>query len=89
MAALEGGHAALAVPSGLTATTFPLLALVRPGDHVLVTDVVYGPTRRFCDNHLRRLGVEVDVLRSGDRWRHRRASCGRPRASCSWSRPAR
>jgi len=60
IAALEGGHAALAVPSGLTATTFPLLALVRPGDHVLVTDVVYGPTRRFCDNHLRRLGVAVE-----------------------------
>jgi cystathionine beta-lyase len=59
IAALEGGHAALAVASGLTATTFPLLALLRPGDHVLVTDVVYGPTRRFCDNHLRRLGVEV------------------------------
>ena len=59
LAALEGGHAALVVPSGLTATTFPLLALVRPGDHVLVTDAVYGPTRRFCDNHLRRLGVEV------------------------------
>ena len=59
MTELEGGHAALAVPSGLTATTFPLLALARPGDHVLVTDVVYGPTRRFCDNHLRRLGVEV------------------------------
>jgi cystathionine beta-lyase len=59
IAALEGGHAALAVPSGLTATTFPLLALLRPGDHVLVTDVVYGPTRRFCDNHLRRLGIEV------------------------------
>ena len=59
LAALEGGHAALAVPSGLTATTLPLLALARPGDHVLVTDVVYGPTRRFCDNHLRRLGIEV------------------------------
>jgi cystathionine beta-lyase len=59
IAALEGGHAALAVPSGLTATTFPLLALARPGDHVLVTDVVYGPTRRFCENHLKRLGVEV------------------------------
>jgi cystathionine beta-lyase len=57
--ALEGGHAALAVPSGLTATTFPLLALARSGDHVLVTDVVYGPTRRFCENHLRRLGVDV------------------------------
>jgi len=59
MTQLEGGHAALAVPSGLTATTFPLLALLKPGDHALVTDVVYGPTRRFCDNHLRRLGVEV------------------------------
>ena len=59
MTELEGGYAALAVPSGLTATTFPLLALARPGDHVLVTDVVYGPTRRFCENHLRRLGIEV------------------------------
>jgi cystathionine beta-lyase len=59
MAALEGGFAALAVPSGLTATTLPLLGLARPGDHVLVTDVVYGPTRRFCENHLKRLGVEV------------------------------
>ncbi|MGE5103952.1 MAG: cystathionine beta-lyase [Betaproteobacteria bacterium] len=60
LATLEGGHAALMVPSGLAATTFPLLALVKPGDHVLVTDAVYGPTRRFCDNHLRRLGVAVD-----------------------------
>ena len=56
------------MPSGLTATTLPLLALV-PGDHVLVTDAVYGPTRRFCEPHLRRLGVEVDVLRSPDRRR--------------------
>lgn len=60
IATLEGGYAALAVPSGLTATTFPLLALCKPGDHVLVTDAVYGPTRRFCDHHLRRLGVDVD-----------------------------
>jgi cystathionine beta-lyase len=62
IAALEGGHAALAVSSGLTATTLPLLALAHPGDHVLVTDNVYGPTRRFCDNHLRRLGVEVSYF---------------------------
>ena len=59
VAAIEGAHAALAVPSGLTATTLPLLALLRAGDHVLVTDAVYGPTRRFCNNHLTRLGVEV------------------------------
>ena len=69
LATLEGGHAALAVPSGLTATTFPLLALAKPGDHVLVTDAVYGPTRRFCDNHLRRFGIDVgyyDPLLAGD-----------------------
>jgi cystathionine beta-lyase len=59
VAEIEGGFAALAVPSGLTATTFPLLALARAGDHVLVTDVVYGPTRRFCDLHLPRFGIEV------------------------------
>ena len=57
---LEGGHRALAVPSGLSATTLPLLALLAPGDHLLVTDAVYGPTRRFCDNHLRRLGIDVE-----------------------------
>ena len=59
IATLEGGHAALAVPSGLTATTLPLLALAKPGDHILVTDSVYGPTRRFCELHMKRLGVEV------------------------------
>ncbi|HVE50404.1 MAG TPA: cystathionine beta-lyase [Casimicrobiaceae bacterium] len=59
IAALEGGYAALAVPSGLTATTLPLLALAKSGDHILVTDAVYGPTRRFCELHLRRLGIEV------------------------------
>jgi cystathionine beta-lyase len=59
VAAIEGAHGALAVPSGLTATTLPLIALTQPGDHVLVTDAVYGPTRRFCSNHLTRLGVEV------------------------------
>jgi cystathionine beta-lyase len=59
MAALEGGHASLAVPSGLAAITLALLATTRPGDHVLVTDSVYGPTRRFCEQQLKRFGVEV------------------------------
>jgi cystathionine beta-lyase len=59
IAALERGEAAFAVPSGLTAVTLPFLALMKPGQHALVTDAVYGPTRRFCDNHLRRLGIDV------------------------------
>jgi len=59
MARLDGGYAALAVPSGLAAITLALLGTTRAGDHVLVTDAVYGPTRRFCDNQLKRFGVEV------------------------------
>jgi cystathionine beta-lyase len=59
IAELEGGHAALAVPSGLAAITLALLAVTRAGDHVLVTDSAYGPTRRFCDNELSRFGIEV------------------------------
>jgi cysteine-S-conjugate beta-lyase len=77
VAAIEGGHAALAVPSGLTATTLPLLALTKPGDHVLVTDSVYGPTRRFCELHLKRMGVEVtyyDPLLGADIAREFRAN---------------
>ncbi len=73
VAEVEGAHAALAVPSGLTATTLPLLALMKTGDHVLVTDAVYGPTRRFCNNHLIRLGMEVsyyDPLAGADIERH-------------------
>ena len=59
IAELEGGHAALAVPSGLAAITLAVLAVTRAGDHVLVTDSVYGPTRRFCDNELSRFGIDV------------------------------
>jgi cysteine-S-conjugate beta-lyase len=60
LAELEGGSAAFAVPSGLTATTLPLLALCKSGDHVLMTDSVYFPTRRFCGTTLARFGIDVE-----------------------------
>jgi len=59
VARLEGGTRGFAVPSGLAATTLPLLALTKAGDRVLITDSVYGPTRRFAMNTLERYGVEV------------------------------
>jgi len=59
VAKLEGGTRGFAVPSGLAATTLPLLALTKAGDRVLITDSVYGPTRRFAMNTLERYGVEV------------------------------
>ena len=45
------------LPSGLAAISAALLSVVRAGDHVLVTDSAYGPTRNFCDQILSRLGV--------------------------------
>jgi cystathionine beta-lyase len=45
------------LPSGLAAISAALLSVLNAGDHVLVTDSVYGPTRRFCDTVLSRLGI--------------------------------
>ncbi|WP_231711242.1 cystathionine beta-lyase [Xanthobacter dioxanivorans] len=54
---LEGCHRAIIVPSGLAAITAALMAVVKPGDHLLMVDTVYGPTRAFCDGLLARNGV--------------------------------
>ena len=59
VAELEGGHAGIAVPSGLAAISCALLAFVRAGDHILVTDSAYGPARNICDVMLKRFGVET------------------------------
>nr|WP_298099250.1 cystathionine beta-lyase [uncultured Shinella sp.] len=56
---LEGSAGTVIVPSGLAAATLPLLAFLSSGDHVLIVDSVYQPTRRFADTMLARLGVEV------------------------------
>lgn len=58
--ALEGSAGTILVPSGLAAVTIPLLAFLSPGDHALIVDSVYFPTRHFCDTMLKRLGVSVE-----------------------------
>ncbi|MBW1700285.1 MAG: cystathionine beta-lyase [Deltaproteobacteria bacterium] len=59
VATLEGGAGAVVVSSGLAACTMALTAFLKQGDHILVTDSVYGPTRKFCDAVLKRFGVEI------------------------------
>ena len=59
IAEIEGGSHAQVTGSGLSAITVPLLAYLNAGDHLLVPDSVYGPTRIFCDGLLRRYGVET------------------------------
>lgn len=57
--ALEGGFRTRLQPSGLMAMTAPLLAFLSAGDHLLMVDSVYGPTRAFCNGTLRRFGIET------------------------------
>ena len=56
---LEGSAGTVIVSSGLVAVTLPLLAFLKSGDHLLMLDSVYFPTRRFCDSMLIDLDVEV------------------------------
>lgn len=59
MNALEGAAATVIVPSGLAAVTVALLAVLKAGDHLLMVDSTYEPTRVFCDKILKRFGVET------------------------------
>ena len=63
IAEIEGGTRCQIVSSGLAAVTTPLLAYLSSGDHCLVPDSVYGPGRAFCDNTLKRLGIETTFYR--------------------------
>jgi cystathionine beta-lyase len=56
---LSGAAGTVLTPSGLAAVTIAILAGVRAGDHLLVTDSAYRPTRHFCDTVLKDLGVET------------------------------
>jgi len=60
LTALEGGFGTVLAPSGLAAVSMTLLACASAGDHILVTDSVYGPTRKFCDRVLSRYGVTTE-----------------------------
>ena len=59
LADLEGAKDAWLVPSGLAAVTVPLTALLRPGDEVVATDALYGPSRRFLNRHMKARGVST------------------------------
>lgn len=58
--ALEGSAGTIIVPSGLAAVSVPFLSVLSAGDHALIVDSVYGPTRHFCNDMLKRLGISVD-----------------------------
>jgi len=59
IAELEGGYRTMVYPSGLAACACAILSYVKAGDHVLVADSAYGPTRRVAARFLKRFGIEA------------------------------
>ena len=58
---IEGDNCAgvVLLPSGLAAISTALFAVAGAGDHILITDSVYRPTRNFCEGLFKRMGVET------------------------------
>lgn len=63
--ALEGGSRCFLVPSGMAAVSLAFMALLSPGEHVLVSDSAYAPVRTLDANLLQRLNIEVTYFSPG------------------------
>jgi len=59
MTELEGGAGCALYPSGTAAITNAILAFVQQGDHILMVDTAYEPTRDYCDKILAKIGVTI------------------------------
>jgi cystathionine beta-lyase len=59
IAQIEGGSACVLTGSGYQAVSTAIMAFVKSGDHILMVDSVYEPTRKFCDGMLAKFGVET------------------------------
>jgi len=62
LALLEGSEAALALSSGMGATACALLALLRPGDHLLASSWIYGGTHRLFTQEFVTMGIHVTLV---------------------------
>ncbi|MGF1649818.1 MAG: cystathionine beta-lyase [Hyphomicrobiaceae bacterium] len=65
MTEIEGGAGTLLFPTGLAAIAHPLLSLLRPGDHVLFGETVYGPARALATEFLPQRGIDCEFYPGG------------------------
>ncbi len=59
VSALEGAARTVTVPSGLNANALAILSVCGAGDHLLMVDSAYEPSKIFCERTLKRFGVET------------------------------
>ena len=62
LASLEGAEAALALSSGMGATACAMMALLRPGDHLLASSWIYGGTHRLFTEEFAAMGIQVTLV---------------------------
>jgi cystathionine beta-lyase len=62
VASIDGAYGAISTPSGLSAILSAMMAFTKAGDHILVTDNCYGPSRKTCEEILRRFGVDIEYF---------------------------
>lgn len=59
---IEGGAKTALAPSGLSACALAILSVCAAGDHLLMVDSCYGPTRQFCNRVMKRYGVTTEYF---------------------------
>jgi cystathionine beta-lyase/cystathionine gamma-synthase len=62
LAAIEGAEAGLVLSSGMGATACAMLALLRPGDHLLASQWIYGGARRLFLEEFQKMGIDVTLV---------------------------
>lgn len=65
IADLEGAEGAWVFPTGVAAISATLMALLRPGDHLLLVDTVFGATKTYCEEVLSDFGIRFDLFPCG------------------------
>ena len=66
LAALEGGRAAVAVSSGMSASMVTLLTLAETGEHIVASNALYGGSYSLLDDNFRRMGIETTFVDADD-----------------------
>lgn len=63
IAQIEGGYCSFITPSGVAAINTALMAFLQKGDHILIADNAYSPTREFADGFLDKLGISASYYK--------------------------
>ncbi len=80
LAALEGAELAIFLASGMAATALAHMAILRPGDHLLSSEWIYGGTRRLFEQEFGKLGIEVTFVDPSEARNWRRSARRNTRA---------